>query len=200
MRCTHVLLVALATLVPASGASLVTNGTFDSNCSGWTFANTDSLTCATTTGPAGQTGNPSPFAILNNGPGVVPQMTQTIAGFTVGTSYTLTWQMESAYRCCSSSTTPGVGAEIDGNLWQFIVPNTQTAWTNYTQTFTFTGTSNVLRFTSQRNGTDTDVAIDNVAITANTTGPGVPEPRAALLVASGLALAFWRTRRYGMLG
>src|SRR5947209_8038296 len=31
----------------ASGTSLVTNGTFDSNCANWTFANTDSLTCAT---------------------------------------------------------------------------------------------------------------------------------------------------------
>jgi len=185
-------LAMVAMIVPAS-AALVTNGSFDSNCAGWTFANTDGFTCATGTGPASQPGNPSPFAILNNAPGPVPQMTQSIAGLTVGASYTLAWQMQSAYRCCSSSTTPGVGAEIDGHLFEFIVPNSQTAWTDYSEAFTYSGASNLLRFTSQRNGTDTDVAIDNVSITANVTG--VPEPGTYLLVALGLIAAGLRRAR-----
>jgi hypothetical protein len=193
MKFVHVLGMLAMMIVPASATPLVTNGGFDSNCAGWTFTNTDSFTCANTTGPAGQTGNPSPFAVLNNAPGVVPEMTQTIGGLAVGTSYTLAWQMQSAYRCCSSSSTPGVGAEIDGHLFEFIVPNSQTAWTDHTETFTYNGVSNLLRFTSQRNGTDTDVAIDNVSITANASS--VPEPGTYLLITLGLVLGVLRRVR-----
>jgi hypothetical protein len=120
-------------------------------------------------------------------------MTQSISGLAVGTTYTLAWQMQSAYRCCSSSSTPGVGAEIDGHLFEFIVPNSQTDWTDYSETFTYTGASNLLRFTGQRNGTDTDVAIDNVSITANASG--VPEPGTYLLVTLGLVLGALRRVR-----
>ena len=193
MKFVYVLGMLAMMIVPASATPLVTNGGFDSSCADWTFANTDGFTCATTTGPAGQPGDPSPFAILNNSPGIIPQVTQTIAWLTNGTSYTLAWEMQSAYRCCSSSSTPGVGAEIDGHLFEFIVPNTQTTWTGYTETFTYSGVSNLLRFTAQRNGTDTDVAIDNVSITANSSS--VPEPGTYLLVTFGLVLGALRRVR-----
>jgi hypothetical protein len=101
--------------------------------------------------------------------------------------------MASAYSCCSSPTVAGAGAQIDGNTWEFAVPNSQ-PWTGYSETFTYHGGSNVLTFSAQRNGTDTDAAFDNITLSA------VPEPNTPLLLglflvaAAGLGGALRRLR------
>ena len=186
------LAVLAAAGVPAfADANLVTNGGFDSGCSDWTgvptsFNTTNYNECVTalpTYYPnALQNGDPGGFAVLNDNPRVLTSMSQAITGLTVGTQYQLTWDMASAYSCCSSSVVPGAGAQIDGNLWQFIVPDLQ-PWTAYSETFTYAGGSNVLTFSAQRNGTDTDAAFDNISLSA------VPEPSTPLLLGLFLGLA-----------
>jgi hypothetical protein len=119
-------------------------------------------------------------------------MSQAIGGLVVGTQYTLTWDMQSAFKCCGSTTTPGAGAQIDGNTYEFIVLNTQ-GWTPFSRTFTYTGASNVLTFSAQRNGTDTDAGFDNIVLTA--LASGVPEPSSLALIGAGLAAVFFGRRR-----
>jgi hypothetical protein len=173
-------LLVCATATCAFGG-LVTNGTFNTDASGWSFFNADATTFRSTGG------NPGGYAVLNNSPGPVPTMNQTIAGLLVSHTYQLDWDMISAYQCCSSASTPGVGAEIDGNLWQFIVPNTQNTWVHYTETFNFTGINSILQFSSQRNGTDTDAGLDNIVLTDLGGTGSVPEPSTWVLLGTGLA-------------
>jgi hypothetical protein len=179
--------------IPMCASNLVVNGDFSVDCSGWSTSQVFSDFCQNGTGGLGA-GNPGGFAVLNNNPGLVPAMSQNIAGLIVGQTYQLSWDMESAYHCCGSSTTPGASAAIDGNTWSFIVLNHQ-GWLSYSQSFTYTGTSNVLSFMSQVNGTDTDAGIDNIVLTANTSL--VPESGTLGLMATGI-LSFGSTIRRKM--
>jgi hypothetical protein len=130
--------------------------------------------------------------VLNNYPQDVPTMTQTLS-LVVGHDYQLSWDTISAYRCCGSGI--GAGAAIDGNLWEFSVPRSQVDWVGYSRTFTYTGTSADLSFSSQRNGTDQDAGIDNVVVTDLTPSGGVPEPTTWPLLGSGLVvLGYIRSR------
>jgi hypothetical protein len=182
--------VAFAAALPAS-AGLVTNGTFDGgSCASWTASptpfNTHFFNECSATG-----GNPGGFAILNDNPAVPVQMSQTIAGLSIGIQYHLTWDMEDVYNCCASGVVPGTGASIDGNLWEFVVPDGQ-SWQSYSETFTYTGGSNVLVFSAQRNGTDTDAGFDNIQLTALS----APEPSTLpLVVLAGIALFGMRKHR-----
>jgi hypothetical protein len=64
----------------------------------------------------------------------------------------------------------------------------------FTETFTYTGTSNTLMFSSQLNGTDQDAGFDNISITP-VGSAGVPEPSSFVLVGAGIAAVLLRRRR-----
>jgi hypothetical protein len=159
-------------------AGMVTNGTFDSGCIGWALSQTDGFTCSATEG------NPGFALILNNAPGPVPQASQTISGLQVGAVYQITLDGKSHYNCCNSATAPGSGVAIDGNQFDFLIVNSQ-PWTTYSFQFTYTGVSDVLVISSQRNGTDADGEFDNVDI--NQVGTAAPEPGSLLSLGGGLA-------------
>jgi hypothetical protein len=178
----------LAGMTPVFATGLVTNGTFDGNCAGWTTSFDDGFTCSATEG------NPGFALILNNGPGPVPQATQTILGLQVGDLYEITLDAKTHYNCCNDAVVPGAGVGIDGQQFDFLITNNQ-PWTTYTFDFTYSGGSNVLELSAQRNGTDSDGEFDNVDI--NLLGASsVPEPSSLFLIGGGLlALASTKFRK-----
>ena len=178
MRNWALYLILLLCVSPAF-AGLVTNGTFDNNCLGWTLAQVDGFTCSPTEG------NPAYALVLNNAPGPVPQASQTIAGLQVGDVYQITIDGKTHYNCCNDPTTPGAGVSIDGNQFDFLIVNGQ-PWTTYTFQFTYSGGSNVLVISAQRNGTDSDGEFDNVDINPVQSESGVPEPGSLFLLAGGM--------------
>jgi hypothetical protein len=173
-------------------ADLITNGSFTGGSStGWTASPTPfntpgynqvSTSCGT---------EPS-CAVLNDGPNVLVTMSQSISGLVTGTTYDLTWDMESYYRCCGSATTAGAGAGIDGQQWLSILDNNPN-WVVYSDTFTYDGGSNVLTFYAQANGTDEDAAFTNIQLNAE--APVVPEPSSFVLMATALLAAGFVARK-----
>lgn len=162
-----------------AGPNLVMNGTFANGSStDWTAAPTD-FTGAPDNEATTSCGTEPSCAVLNDDPRVLVSMTQTIASLTVGVRYTLTWDMASYYGCCGSTTVPGAGAAIDGNSYLFAIGKDKT-WMSYSETFTYTGDSNVLTFYAQANQTDTDAAFTNISLTSD-----VPEPASWALMLIG---------------
>jgi hypothetical protein len=196
MRYMIVLLVLAAGLsLPLSATSipapnLVLNGDLTSNCGSWVTVNTDKYFCQAPN-PTRAIGSSGGYVILNNNPGIVPMMSQALGGLVIGSQYALNWDMRSAFNCCNSANVPGIGVAIDGHLWQYTVLN-NAPWTHYSLLFTYTGISNVLVFTAQRNGTDSDGAFDNIVVSPT----GVPEPASFSLLLGGLlSLAGFARRR-----
>jgi hypothetical protein len=157
---------------------IITNGTFDSNTAGWVFTASDGNYWWS------NGGNPGGFAVLNNGPGPVPTMTQTVS-LIIGHTYQLTWDMISAYQYYGSDQVPGAGASIDGHLWEYPVWIHQ--WLPHSVTFVASNASADLSFSAQRNGTDSDAGIDNVTLTDLSEGATIPEPATLSLLGAGLA-------------
>jgi hypothetical protein len=170
----------------AFGSTLVFNGTFDSNCAGWTIANSDGNTCSSTEG------NPGFALILNNGPGVVVTASQTISGLVTGDDYEIVLDAKTHFNCCNSPVTPGAGVGIDGQQFDFLITDNQ-PWTTYTFDFTYGGGSNTMVLSAQRNGTDSDGEFDNVAINQLTSG--APEPASVVLIGAGIAALASRFRK-----
>jgi hypothetical protein len=118
--------------------------------------------------------------------------TQTIAGLTVGATYTLSFYMAGAEECCADTpTTEDLTATIGG--LNFTTPTISTPadgfslWTLYTTSFIYDGTSNVLTFLADGGpeGAPPYALLDGVSLTS-TTG-ATPEPATWLMIVAGFA-------------
>lgn len=177
---------ALAILPGAAFAqNLVANGTFDvtvpNNGTGgsWTAANNDGAGGWRSTG-----GNPGGTYILNDNGTTLsnPNISQALT-LVIGQQYRISGQY--ALGNAFSANNQDLGVEIDGNLWRYTVPGSQTAWQTFSEIFTATSVNATLRLSGEWQG-DSDPRVDNISVVA------VPEPATLGMLA---VLPFLRRRR-----
>ncbi|MFC2110852.1 HYR domain-containing protein [Bacteroidota bacterium] len=150
-----------------STTNYVTNGTFNTGITGWTAIG--NLTPAWIEWKSSG-GNPGGYLVLNDvgGSGSDPGIQQVISGLTVGQSYTIKGDYRNHYGCCGAYIGQiSFGVDIDGTQIAALA-NPGTIWSPFAVTFVATNTSHTIRFRGEINGTDTDMAIDNIAIEENT--------------------------------
>lgn len=146
------------TYIGIFGAIKVTNGTFNTNLSGWSVANG---TMFQSTG-----GNPGGFAWLNGTGGVTdPLIQQTFNDLVPGQTYVIRGDYRSVTGPGSFPGQVAFGIDLDGTqIATKGLPNPITAWTPFSVTFVATAATHTVRFRGEINGTDGDIALDNVRI------------------------------------
>lgn len=196
------LILAVVASSLCASAAVITNGTFDSNCTGWTATSVDS-----NGGCRATEGNPGGMFLINNGGASAtnPSIEQTVTGLVVGQTYLLQGDFKNYYACCAAqpNNPNAFGVEIDGVVREFDVTLgaydfnsglSSAPWQSFSFQFVYSGTSSILRLTGERNSQDVDVAVDNLQISDVVTGGNVPEPSTLALTGAGL-LAFALRRR-----
>jgi PEP-CTERM motif len=114
--------------------------------------------------------------------------TQTIAGLTVGDSYTLSFYMAGAQEAgAPGATTASITATLGNETFTTRTIDTPNAgfspWNLYSTTFTYTGGGDILSFlaTGGPNGSPPYALLDGVSLTA------IPEPSTWLMILVGFA-------------
>jgi hypothetical protein len=190
--CLSLLSLGLLTLSGAAHANLITNGNFDTfvptNGTGgsWSTYNNDG-----NGGWRNMAGN-SFFIINDNGKSASdPTIFQELNGLTIGQTYNVTGDFTNFYNCCGNALVLSFGVESSGTLLtELSDPGAYPNWFNFSTSFTATQTSQSVQFTAERNGDDTEYAIDNISVVA------VPEPVTIALLGLGLAgLGFTRRKK-----
>jgi len=202
---TAVLLLGAA---PIHAQNLVTNGTFNTDASGWTLGGAGCTTAAWD----GGTGNP-PGSVLLNECGESdsdPFASQTISGLTPGASYAITVDVLLQVNI-GGGTGKSFGIFLDSEpanpllLTEFLDGN----WHTVTVKFVATSTSHTIIFASELDartpggpGVTTDVSyfIDNVSLApsgviATNTVPAMSDPALIVLGVLLAACAAWVLRR-----
>jgi hypothetical protein len=165
---------------PYLGTGGATEFVYNPTGTGWTFtyntgiANQNSGFEANIGAPDG-----TQFAFMQSGiPGTI---SQTVTGFTVGASYTLSF-----FDSARLSSTPGSFTVTMGssNLGSF-TPAGDTFLQVTTSSFTASSASELLTFTQTYNNPDEDELIDLVQI--NQTSASTPEPGSIALLFGGMA-------------
>lgn len=194
--------LALLAAVPAAHANLVTNGGFDiavpsvGTGGGWTATANDGNGGWRATG-----GNPGGYFIINAAgqAGFDPSIEQVLNGLTIGETYVVTGDFTNRYNCCNASgsaATLSFGVDITpgGLLTQLAYPGSYPNWYGFSTSFTATQASHTIRFTAERNGTDTEYAIDNISVLLRVPEPGSFAPVGLALL--GLAGVRARQNRH----
>jgi hypothetical protein len=169
-----ILLLALTVPAGASNPEFVVNGTFDTNLSGWTVSTSG---C---TNPGWMAdGNPGGSAWLNacGEVGSDPSIAQTLTGLTSGETYTLRGDYRSVASSFGNPAKPDAfEVELDGTVILSLgrPSPTATTWTAFSVQFTATATSHTIAFYAERDGDDSDFAVDNISVMSDE--PSVPTP------------------------
>ena len=175
MHCRNLIVTAVLLLGTgvAAQAQSITNGNFTTNLAGWTIQNTTTQ-WLNDPGPDSLPG----VAWINDFPGPVSFIQQTITGLTPGQTYTISGFYKSRVLFFSSGS---FTATIDG-VTKFANPETAfvTNWTPFGFQFT-PSTSSVLLSLNSQVGSDSDYVVDNIAIAQG--GAAAPEPGSLALLA-----------------
>lgn len=146
-------------------ANLVTNGAFNGNpaFTAWQIEQVERSTASQLQG-----GNPGGFIWLNQEEGTTdPALFQQIQGLTIGTQYTINGDYR-AGAAAANCQCPGIhvlAIDIDGKeTITFPMPATLNQWIPFTTVFTATSASHQIRFRAEINGTDGDIALDNINV------------------------------------
>lgn len=201
-------MVFFATAVTAApvfiNADFETAGATDTGAVGWVrfgVSNTDSSRgCPNVLSPA-PFGNCTMRLNAGGGPRNLG-VTQTVGGFVVGNSYTITVQVGNYVPSAGSAA--GLDFEIRSLLLGGLtstsassnslgIGNTTNLWSELSHTFTADVASIAFQFAAQVT-TDRSFVIDNVRVTANDVG-AVPEPASLLLIGMGIAGLGWTRRK-----
>lgn len=193
------LILAVVASSLCASAAAISNGSFDSNCTGWTATSVDS-----NGGCRAAEGNPGGMFLINNGGASAtnPSIEQSVSGLVIGQTYILSGDFKNYYACCAAlpNNLNGFGVEIDGVVREFDVTlgtydtnsNLSSApWQSFSFSFVYTGASSTLRLTAERYA-DVDVAVDNISI--SDVPVGVPEPSTLALAGAGLVALALRRR------
>jgi hypothetical protein len=145
------------TLEVLAGTDKLVNGSFDTNATGWTATNVDQSGGYRTAAGNG-------FFVLNESGAAStdPTITQRINGLTVGASYVVRGSYRN-YSGVGTVGTPAFAVDVDGSQ-QAALPNPGTAWTSFTVRFVAQYASQTVSFRGEINGSDIDIAVDNLTL------------------------------------
>jgi hypothetical protein len=153
-------------IVNGQNASLITNGAFNGNpaFTAWDIQEVERTTISQLQG-----GNPGGYIWLNHqGGNTDPAVEQEIYGLTIGKQYTITGDYRAgkdAENNCQCTGTQVLAIDIDGKeIATFPMPEHPSQWVQFTATFTANSTNHRIRFRAEINGTDGDVALDNISV------------------------------------
>lgn len=177
----------LALTAGANGQNLLINGDFSlfvpnsGYGNGWTGVNNDGSDGWRSSG-----GNPGGTYIINwDGGAGNPQLYQDVV-LTIGQTYRVSGDYSRGNIAFGGN--PDFGVEIDGNVWEYVIPNSS-AWLSFSNEFVATSAAARLLLTGERYGDD-DPRVDNMVLEAV-----VPEPTATLVMALGIAALLRKHRR-----
>nr|WP_297348431.1 hypothetical protein [uncultured Glaciecola sp.] len=175
--------LALLTLSSLANANLIVNGNFDTAVplngtgAGWTAANNDS-------NGGWRNINGNGFFIINAAgqSSFDPSISQILNGLTIGQTYQISGDYTNYYNCCGNPLVLSFGLDITpgGLLIELSDPGYFPDWYAFSASFVATQSSHTVKFTAERNGDDTEYAIDNISVVT------VPAPTAFILF--GLSL------------
>lgn len=184
--------LVLITLSSFANANLITNGDFDTGVplngsgAGWTTLNNDR-------NGGWRLVNGNGFFIINAAgqSSFDPSISQTLTNLIVGQTYLVSGDFTNYYNCCGNPSVLSFGVDIQpgGLLIELSDPGFFPDWYAFSTSFVATQSSHIIQFTAERNGDDTEYAIDNISVTA------VSAPTTVLLLGLGLTGLVFSNRK-----